>query len=446
MPTFESLTAMAASLTEILSGPLLSNFLGYLTPEERCILLGLNKAVRSRMLSPLIEFQHMRECMIITSACWTPELHSAIGGAAIISPKTWLHFLVILHQEMEYHSSTPELEYQNWRWKRRADPILDRLTHQWRCLCPAYLEGCRDSRDDLYIEDLAVYDMVEGDVMTLIKAAQSIDFNEFVEALVPEVLWLEYYGIDEPVTTFMRIIRVQEEFQPVLTWHALEEEAKNLGRHEYEVEHKDSSLRSESGELYGGASALFLAPFLVRVLMAQEGIVERFVSVKPLDFHSTLRSFRPWDSSTHNILGFDSWELLKIHSSVFNLAPDNFWDLSIPLKLDPKANLEQWSEDDVVLCEGLRAMQPLEAHIIDKVKAHARIQAKGLFDLTKTQFPVALPEDGEGDLGILEISLTEAYTGPNSRVNRNDCQGNVCMLNLGPSALFLYRRHNEHGL
>eukprot|EP01053_Blabericola_migrator_P012127 Blabericola_migrator_1__12126@NODE_748_length_6661_cov_222_679102_g536_i0_p3_GENE_NODE_748_length_6661_cov_222_679102_g536_i0NODE_748_length_6661_cov_222_679102_g536_i0_p3_ORF_typecomplete_len440_score47_48_NODE_748_length_6661_cov_222_679102_g536_i01321451 len=438
---------MVALSGNIVCGQIDPTILDFLSPGKLCQLLTICKEVRSYLLSPQMEFRHMHECMILTSARWVPKSHSHTCGLDETPPTTWLQFLAMLHQEMRCHSSARELIYEDWRWKKRQDPILDRLTYQWRCLCPNVAERP-------HIEDLAVYDMVQGDVMSLAKAAPSIDLNRFVLAVIPElaevstkkgfISKLTALSAKKRLNKYMRLVRVRNAFQPVLPFHAQkEEEVAALNFKPYKG-FCDGLFKDEEGTFYDEVALRHLSPFVARAILAQEDCAERMIGVKPAYFFYALHELLPWDPTTHYLMTFNMWNLLKTHSDVFSLAPKRFWDLSIPLKASSDADVEQWLQDDMVLCNGLRALQRLETQIIREVKAHMLVQTKDLLDIRRIQLPRTVPQDNQGELGVLEISLTDAITGPNPRVSINDRQGDVCILYLGPQSLYLYRRHNEH--
>eukprot|EP01053_Blabericola_migrator_P012129 Blabericola_migrator_1__12128@NODE_748_length_6661_cov_222_679102_g536_i0_p4_GENE_NODE_748_length_6661_cov_222_679102_g536_i0NODE_748_length_6661_cov_222_679102_g536_i0_p4_ORF_typecomplete_len433_score65_70_NODE_748_length_6661_cov_222_679102_g536_i032714569 len=416
----------------------LPKVLEFLPISEQCRLLTLNKQVHSLVLNPQMEFQRLKEAIVITSGCWTPQMHRALSSwRSKASPKTWLCFLGMLFEDIKKDQCEPELRYEKWVWRRRQDPLLDRLVHQWRCLCPSWQEGLNDPQCDEFIREVAVYDMVRGNVHEFCECAKGFGIEDFVKTTIPSLEWLICLGDEAKLSNFMRFVSVPSMYQwkAVLNWYALQLEAMRAG-----------NLFSRSrDELKKQAFKLFLSPIVARLLLQQPDLMSRIEHMTPIEFFERLHSFEPWTAGGDQVFGYDIMELLQAQSSIWSMELNQFWDLSLKVPTDSDVDLkaECHTNKEAFLKRGLRFMQRLERHIVGEIEEHLNFLKLEAFD----QIPCTTKEiavKGDEAPYVLELSLTEADTGPNPKVSSNDHQGEVGVFTMGVQSAILYRRHNDH--
>eukprot|EP01053_Blabericola_migrator_P004184 Blabericola_migrator_1__4183@NODE_227_length_11116_cov_134_193049_g193_i0_p4_GENE_NODE_227_length_11116_cov_134_193049_g193_i0NODE_227_length_11116_cov_134_193049_g193_i0_p4_ORF_typecomplete_len447_score42_64_NODE_227_length_11116_cov_134_193049_g193_i061346 len=411
----------------------------FLNPIEKCRLLTLDKRTHLSILGPYMEYEHMQQCMIITSGCWTIDSHRAAWGEQSV-PKTWLHFLVMLYREGSKLASEQEMKFEQWTWRRRSDPQLDLLVNRWRYLCPSWQEGRNDSQCDEYIQDVGVYELVSGDMLSLVNRAPKILIDQVVKSMLPSVLWPTYYQCDVPLSRFLRLLKMRKshKWPAVLQWSALEQEEARMD--DYGI------CESEDGPLEREVLALLLSPVVVRLLLTQPDFVMKIDGMLPEDLFKCIQHFRPHDPDSHEVLGYNVKNLLCARSAVFSLDLTDFWDLTQPIGSDSAINIEAECQPRCgdMYRRGLKFMQRAEERLTEKVQRHLNSLDLKPFNLNQEQWPKYITSEHRGPFGVLELSLTEADAGRNEQVNTNDHEGEVCIMTCGISSAVLYRRHNNH--
>eukprot|EP01053_Blabericola_migrator_P002898 Blabericola_migrator_1__2897@NODE_1832_length_3721_cov_121_168309_g1174_i0_p1_GENE_NODE_1832_length_3721_cov_121_168309_g1174_i0NODE_1832_length_3721_cov_121_168309_g1174_i0_p1_ORF_typecomplete_len443_score79_16_NODE_1832_length_3721_cov_121_168309_g1174_i014422770 len=378
--------------------------LEYLTPLQKRDLLTLNKSTYHHLLSIHTECRHMKQALMITYGCWTP------GFQRVTSFQNWLHFLVMLENNCDKTSS--ELSFEDWKWQRRSDTVLDCLLQQWRSLCP---ELATDLYHGGWVEDIALYDLVHGSMEGFIERAESVSMSDFTTA-IPIRRRLSQI----PVKDFMRFIKFTNphKWPAIPDWHFVREPPTPF---------------IDDAAPFSGMQDRFLSPIVTRVCFEEPSLLYKMVALKPERVFQLIQRFNPYNPATHTWCEHNIMEMIQARPKVLDLTPKHFWTQPLPtgkhLSVTPP---------DLIL-RGVRCAQGLESHIIAQIQEH--LEKLRLTPLQSDR-TFGLYCEGEGPMGIIELSFSRQETELNLSVNHTDNVGSVAVMSLGSNSAVLYKCRN----
>eukprot|EP01053_Blabericola_migrator_P003030 Blabericola_migrator_1__3029@NODE_1880_length_3610_cov_160_881174_g1203_i0_p1_GENE_NODE_1880_length_3610_cov_160_881174_g1203_i0NODE_1880_length_3610_cov_160_881174_g1203_i0_p1_ORF_typecomplete_len453_score53_24_NODE_1880_length_3610_cov_160_881174_g1203_i010142372 len=395
--------------------------LKFLSPLQRCRLLALSKTINQHLLSPAMEFEHMKQFLILTSGCWTPASFGPTSPSGETQHRTWLQLYSSLYGAMKKRQVRVEHKFEKWTWRRRPDPELDLLLRRWHYLChQLWLDGPE------YITDIGVFDLVSGNVEEFAVRALDVKICHFVKEQRSNTFGMNNCFM--PLRNFIRVRKMTDEHK----WPTIPSERCAV---DYALTHSELDwVEGESHHPRLPPIGHFLAPLVARLVLQDAVVMDKVRGVPPRRVLEVIQGIESHQRDASNDIGYNVTDLLKANLGIFDIKPKDLWDLSCPV---PPISSKVESSD--LALAGLRFTKKLESHIVSEINRHL----EGLELQPLNSAPNGFLIEGEGPFSVLEVSLSRSYRGPNPALKKDIYCGNVAILTLGHQTAVYYEASHD---